>query len=400
MSTAMETSSPTPSLGPGAQAVRLAFWFVVVIALLAAGVWATSNIRRIPADSRAVVMRFGAFVRTQDAGLLVAMPQPFETVLLIPGSARVLEQRISSLDRDPRARAADPVATTQSSQSAQSSQTMPLPPGEASSLGIPSEATSLGSASPDSDAGSPDNAGPTLPDALAGSGYVLTGDEGVVQLSATLYYRVVDPYAYVLQKERLESALQRVVAAAVVEVTAGRDLDSILVARPELLSSDQQMAVKREQLRGDMAQAVQRHLNALAAARTGLGIEVARMDVQAQFPATAVDAFNSVLTSLQTADRNIADARTTAENIRQGAQQSADQILQSAQASASERVATAQAETTTILQLETPLDANSDPGLLARAYRDRIQQILSKAGRVTTIDPHDASSLVLPGKIQ
>jgi regulator of protease activity HflC (stomatin/prohibitin superfamily) len=53
--------------------VRLAFWFVVAIALLAAGAWATSNVRRIPADSRAVVMRFGAFVRTQDAGLLIAM---------------------------------------------------------------------------------------------------------------------------------------------------------------------------------------------------------------------------------------------------------------------------------------------------------------------------------------
>jgi regulator of protease activity HflC (stomatin/prohibitin superfamily) len=382
MNTAVET--PTPSLGPAAQAVRLAFWFVVVIALLAAGVWATSNIRRIPADSQAVVMRFGAFVRTQDAGLLVAWPQPFETVLLIPGSARVLEQRISALDRDPRARAADPVATTESSEP----QPQQLPLGDVSSWGF----------QPDGSA--PDNTGPALSDALAGSGYVLTGDNGVVQLSATLYYRVVDPYAYVLQKDRLDSALQRVVAAAVVEVTASRDLDSILVARPELLSTDQQMALKREQLRGDMAQAVQRHLNALAAVHAGLGIEVARMDVQAQFPAAAVDAFNSVLTSLQTADRNIADARTQAENIRQGAQQSADQILQSAQASASERVSTAQAETTTILQLETPLDANSDPGLLARAYRDRIQQILSKAGRVTTIDPHDASSLVLQGKIQ
>ena len=380
MSTAVET--PTPSLGPGAQAVRLAFWFVVLIALLAAGVWATSNIRRIPADSQAVVMRFGAFVRTQDAGLLVAWPQPFETVLLIPGSARVLEQRISVLDRDPRASAADPAASTDSSQPQQ------LPLGDASSWGF------------QSDGSAPDNAGPTLSDALAGSGYVLTGDNGVVQLSATLYYRVVDPYAYVLQKDRLDSALQRVVAAAVVEVTASRDLDSILVARPELLSTDQQMALKREQLHGDMAQAVQRHLNALAEAHAGLGIEVARMDVQAQFPAAAVDAFNSVLTSLQTADRNIAEARTQAETIRQGAQQSADQVLQNAQATASERVATAQAETTTILQLETPLDANSDPGLLARAYRDRIQQILSKAGRVTTIDPHDASSLVLPGKIQ
>lgn len=378
----MSTAVETPTLGPGAQAVRLAFWFIVVIALLAAGVWAVSNIRRIPADSRAVVMRFGAFVRTQDAGLLLAWPQPFETVLLIPGSARVLEQRISSLDREPRARAADPAATTESSQ------IMQLPLSDIGSWGF------------QPDASAPENAGPVLSDALAGSGYVLTGDNGVVQLSATLYYRVVDPYAYVLQKERLDSALQRIVAAAVVEVTASRDLDAILVARPELLSTDQQMGARREQLRGDMAQAVERHLRALDAAHAGLGIEVARMDVEAQFPAAAVDAFNSVLTSLQTADRNIAEARTQAENIRQGAQQSADQILQSAQAAATERVATAQAETTTILQLETPLDANSDPGLLARAYRDRIQQVLSKAGRVTTIDPHAASSLVLPGKIQ
>jgi regulator of protease activity HflC (stomatin/prohibitin superfamily) len=352
------------------------------IGTIAVCAWLLTGVVMLGPEQRAVYERFGAFVRTQDAGLLVAWPQPFETVLLIPGSARVLEQRISALDRDARASAVDPAAATDSSQP------QPLPLGDASSWGF------------QSDGAAPDNAGPTLSDALAGSGYVLIGDNGGVQLSATLYYRVVDPYAYVLQKDRLDSALQRVVAAAVVEVTASRDLDAILVARPELLLTDQQMALKREQLRGDMAQAVQRHLNALAAAHAGLGIEVARMDVQAQFPAAAVDAFNSVLTSLQTADRNIADARTQAETIRQGAQQSADQVLQNAQATATGRVATAQAETTTILQLETPLDANSDPGLLARAYRDRIQQILSKAGRVTTIDPHDASSLVLQGKIQ
>ncbi|HIE1654563.1 hypothetical protein QZM43_07815 [Burkholderia orbicola] len=40
---------------------------------------------------------------------------------------------------------------------------------------------------------------------------------------------------------------------------------------------------------------------------------------------------------------------------------------------------------------------NGDPGLLARLYRDRVQRVLSKAGRVTTIDPHDTSNLILPG---
>lgn len=61
-----------PPLGPGAQAVRLSFWFVAALAVLAACAWAGSNIRRIPADSRAVVMRFGVLVRTQDAGLVIA----------------------------------------------------------------------------------------------------------------------------------------------------------------------------------------------------------------------------------------------------------------------------------------------------------------------------------------
>ncbi|MEQ5838507.1 SPFH domain-containing protein [Paraburkholderia acidicola] len=374
----MNTTTDTPSLGPGAQAVRVAFWFIAAITVLAACMWAASNIRRIPADSRAVVTRFGAFVRTQDAGLLMAWPRPFENVRLIPGSARVLEQRITSLERDPRAKAFDPTAAELAAAAT---------PLAASAGHVQDEASLL-------------DRKPVLSDALAGSGYVLTGDNGIVQLNATLYYRVVDPYAYVLQTERLDAALERIVAAAVVEVTAARNLDAILVARPERLSVDAQMAAKRERLRSDIAQAVQHHLDALTAEHAGLGIEVARMDVQATFPATAVDAFNAVLTSLQTADRSIAEARTAAETIRQNAQQTADQTLQNAQANATERVGTAQAETTTILQLETPLDSDRDPGLLARAYRDRIQQILSKAGRVTTIDPHDASNLVLPGKTQ
>ena len=81
------SAQPAPPLGPGAQAVRLSFWFIAALAVLAACAWASSNIRRIPADSRAVVMRFGALVRTQDAGLVIAWPRPFESVRLVPGAA-------------------------------------------------------------------------------------------------------------------------------------------------------------------------------------------------------------------------------------------------------------------------------------------------------------------------
>jgi len=392
----MSTDADLPPLGPGAQAVRLSFWFVVVVAVLAACAWAGSNIRRIPPDSRAVVLRFGAFVRTQDAGLLIAWPRPFETTLLVPGSARVLEQRIQSLERDPRAREAD----------ANVPQLPPLTQG-------PADAPGVAGGTPDAPPGSsdPTDAGATappdalpqvalLPDALAGSGYVLTGDNGVLQLRATLYYRVVDPYAYVLQRDRLDAALERIVSASAVDVVAKRDLDAILVARPELLSADQQVAIKRERLRGDLAQEIERHLRQLDAQHAGLGVEVARVDVEASFPAPAVSAFNSVLTSLQVAERSMAEARTSAEKIRQDAQQDADRIVQNAQASAVERVTSAQAKTLTIQQLAVPLRTNSDPGLLARVYRERVQAILSKAARVTTVDPHNTSNLILPGNAE
>jgi regulator of protease activity HflC (stomatin/prohibitin superfamily) len=380
----MSRDADMPQLGPGGQAARLSFRFVVVLAALAACAWATSNVRRIPADSRAVVMRFGAFARTQDAGLLIAWPRPFETVALVPGRASVLALPVASIRRDPRARAADSHGTEARSgieAGAANGQVQDASPNAQAADAAPGDARSLS-------------------DALAGSGYLLTGDNGAVQLSATLYYRVADPYAYVLHKGRLEAALERIVSASAVEVAAGRDLDAILVARPEQLLSDQTTALERERLRDDLGRAIEQHLSALDAAHAGLGVEVARVDVEAAFPAAAAGAFNSVLTSLQQAERDVAEARTAAERRRQEAQQSADRIVEDARARAAERVAAAEASTAVIQQLEVPLRDHDDPDLLARAYRERIQGILAKAAHVTTIDPRDASHLILPGNVR
>ena len=366
----------TTRVGAGAQTVQIAFWFVVALALLAASAWAMSNIVQIPADSRAVVLRFGALDRLQDGGLLIAWPRPFEEVVLVPGRARVLQARIGGLERDARALQADKAGEDDASSSA--------------SLLADKWGLQSGPESPPTDHG-------RLSDALAGSGYVLTGDNGIAHLSATVLYRVIDAYAFVLQSNHLSAALDRLTVAAVVKVSASRDLDSLLVARPELLASGQ-AAVQREHLSGDLASAIQARLDALRNGGASLGIEIVRVDIQASFPAAAVKAFDAVLSSLQTADRTIAEARTAAETVRQGAQQRTSEILHSAQAAATERLANAQAETATIDRLEGSLGERMDHGLVERVYRDRVQSILAKAGKVTTVDPRAASNLILPGK--
>ncbi len=203
---------------PWLQAGRLAFLALFGVTLLAALAWAFSNVRQIGPENRAVVLRLGALERLAGPGLLLAWPQPLEQVVLLPSAEQVIERRVEGLLRSEQARRAD--------------------------LDV-----SLSS------------------DALAGSGYLLTGDAGVVQLDVRVFYKVDDPYAYVLQGAHVLPALDRLVARNAVQVCAARDLDTILVARPELLGNDSAVAERRERLRGDLVQGINHSLAAGWASR-------------------------------------------------------------------------------------------------------------------------------------
>jgi regulator of protease activity HflC (stomatin/prohibitin superfamily) len=336
---------------PWLQASRLAFLGLYAVTLLAALGWAVSNVREIDPQNRAVVFRFGELDRVQNAGLLLAWPQPFEQVVLLPSADRVIERHVETLLRSPTALAADKVT----------------------SFATP------------------------MSDALAGSGYLLTGDAGVVQLDVTAYYKVTDPRAFVLQGEHVLPALDRLVNRSAVSLTAARDLDTILVARPELVGSDSQSAERRERLRGDLVQGINAQLGELTSTGVGLGVEVVRVDVQSSLPAAAVNAFNAVLTASQQADQAVANARTDAEKLNQTATQQADRTLQVAHAQASERLAKAQTDTAAVTGLAQSIQNKSDPGLLLRIYRERVPAILKQAGSVTTVDPRDDSRLIIQG---
>ncbi|WP_296184746.1 protease modulator HflK [Pseudomonas sp. UBA1879] len=336
---------------PWLQASRLAFMGLYVVTLLAALGWAISNVRQIDPQNRAVVFRFGELDRVQNAGLLLAWPQPFEQVVLLPSADRVIERHVETLLRSATAQAADKVT----------------------SFATP------------------------MSDALAGSGYLLTGDAGVVQLDVTAYYKVTDPREFVLQGEHVLPALDRLVNRSAVSLTAARDLDTILVARPELVGADSQAAERRERLRSDLVQGINTRLEDLTATGVGLGIEVVRVDVQSSLPPAAVNAFNAVLTASQQADQAVANARTDAEKQNQTANQQADRTLQVAHAQASERLAKAQTDTAAVTGLAQSIQNKSDPGLLLRLYRERVPGILKQAGSVTTVDPHDDSRLIIQG---
>ena len=339
---------------PWQQAGRLAFLGLYAVTVFAAVAWGVSNVRQIDPQNRAVVLRMGALDRIQNSGLLWAWPRPFEQVVIVPAADRVSERRIENLLRSDVALQADRKA----------------------SFATP------------------------VSDALAGSGYLLTGDAGVVQLDVRVFYNVTEPYAFVLQGEHVLPALDRLVTRSAVALTAARDLDTILVARPELIGTDSQAAERRERLRGDLVQGINQQLAALSATGQGIGVQVVRVDVQSSLPGPAVNAFNAVLTASQHAEQVVATARNEAAKVTQSATQQADRAVEQAQAQASERLAKAQADTATISNLAKVQQAGNDPGLMLRLYRERMPRILGQAGSVTSVDPNDDSRLIIQGAEQ
>ena len=339
---------------PWQQAGRLAFLGLYAVTVFAAVAWGFSNVRQIDPQNRAVVLRMGALDRIQNAGLLWAWPKPFEQVVIVPAADRVSERRIENLLRSDVALQADRKA----------------------SFATP------------------------VSDALAGSGYLLTGDAGVVQLDVRVFYNVTEPYAFVLRGEHVLPALDRLVTRSAVALSAARDLDTILVARPELIGSDSQAAERRERLRGDLVQGINQQLASLSATGQGIGLQVVRVDVQSSLPGPAVNAFNAVLTASQHAEQAVAAARNEAAKVTQSATQQADRSVEQAQAQASERLAKAQADTSTIINLAKVQQAGNDSGLMLRLYRERMPRILGQAGSVTSVNPDDDSRLIIQGAEQ
>lgn len=364
-----DRGEPDPA-GPDvvwAQSARIAFRFLyLVVAVIAVG-WALSNVREVPPDSRVVVLRFGSAVRQQGAGLLIAWPRPIEQVVTLPSADRQIEFPILRFDETGTA--------------------YPTSRPTARILGLSAPSGT------DTIPGFDMSANQRL-----NAGFLLTGDSSVVHLQATLFYQISDPMTYLVAADHVPPALERLFIASAISVCAGRDLDTILVARPESpLNAGDAARSSREQLRADLMNAVNRRLGDLTQQGAGLGITVSRVDLVPAIPSGAKSEFDHVLVASQVAEQEIAEARTAAEVAAQNANQESDRIVAEATAAAAERVTTARSRTAEITALGHDAPGLSRPMLINRLYYDRVGAVLSRSGSVEAVDGNGGSHVILPG---
>ncbi len=336
------------AVGPWAQAVSLAFRVVFGLVLLAACAWPFSNIRQVSPDSRAVVLRLGRVVRVQGSGLLLAWPRPLEQVVLLPSSERQIEFSFEPL----------------------------TPPTD----------TGYGAAS-----------GWTIVDDIRQDAAFFMTADGIVHLTATLFYRITDPGDYMLQAAHVPPALAALTTASLVSLIAARDTDTLVVTRNGSALSDADRG-RRERLRSDLVETINRRLVDLKAQQAGLGIAVSRVDLGVDLPSEAKAAFDGVLIASQHADAGVAEARSEAARVEQKAQLERTTVLANANAAAEERTSLATARTAAVATLAQEANGVSGSALLTKIYNDRMQAILHQAKAVDAFDPSTGGRLLLPGQ--
>jgi len=353
---AVPEKDPREPSGAWAQSLALSFRFLFIAVYVLGFAWAVSNLRIVPPDSRAIVLRLGKVVREEGAGLLLAFPQPIEQVMILPSADRQIEYKVKSF--------AAPGVIVVSGAEASTSRTVMV-----------------------------------SRDPRQNAGMLLTGDMSVVHLDATLFYRITDANAYVLSAEHVEPALERLFVASAVTVSGQRDLDTILVARPELETSAGTARAGRERLRTDLMNEVNRRLADLAKQGASLGITVGRVDLLPSIPGEAKTAFDSVLVAIQEAETKAAQARTQAEQMNQRANQERDRIVSDSQARAVEQINNAQTRTAAIAALANGTQGLIGDTLINQIYSDRIGPLLGKAAQVLTTDANGGAHLILPGTL-
>jgi len=323
------------------QSVGLAFRFLFIGVAVLAVAWLASGFVSVQAGNRAVVLRFGKVDRVGDTGLMWAWPRPIEAIVTLPGPEQQLTQEVGALDLSKRLDA----------------------PGE-------------------------------LALDLRDGGYVLSGDGGAVHLTGVVTYHVSDVAAFLMSRERLAPALERLFCTSAISVIAGRGLDGVLAVRSASETGDaaSAAATQREGLRGDIRSLMNQRLKVL-----GLGIEINRVDLTGRLPLRAKPAFDQVLASESDAARVVASARTDAEKYRQQGERDRTEILEGAQAKAKEVIADARVATDRIVSLSAESTPVGRSQLLTRLYRERMETILRRAGLVTLVDGREPIRLLVPG---
>jgi len=194
-----------------------------------------------------------------------------------------------------------------------------------------------------------------------GVGEVLTGDLNLLNIAATVQYRIARPVDYIIHAEAVEPILKRLFEASSTQAIARRGVDAALKSDRTLITREVTAELSRQ------------------TERLGLGVEILAVGYRDVRPPIEVEAeFAAAQSAASERDNRVAEAQSLALTRAAAAQAAAYAAAQQAQAAANSTIKLAHAHANRFLALTA--QHHSNPSLFRRQlFLDAIRNILTQA---------------------
>lgn len=211
------------------------------------------------------------------------------------------------------------------------------------------------------------------------NGYIITGDQNIALIGASVKYTITDPVAYALSTADVTATLHGIVSGSLATGGVGMDIDELLTTGKDAYG---------QRVRED----AQAHIDALA-----LGVSISSLELKTvSAPLEVKSIFEAVNTAKIKSETILNEARQYVELTIPAAEAEANALVAGAQAEYASAVAAANDSLAEFRGLLDEYRANPDV-VLTRVYSEKLMRIFSTIGTVRLLEPGEATpSIFLP----
>ena len=206
--------------------------------------------------------------------------------------------------------------------------------------------------------------------------YVITGDQNIATLSASVKYKVSDPVQYGLHISNIEQVINGTVSSAMLSQAAATDVDDLLTGGKEAYAAAVLQNAKQRLL--------------------PMGVELIGMELtQVRMPLEVREVYDQVNSAAVEAETIVERARSYVTTLIPNAQGTAAENVATANANYSNKTAEAKAALTEFWGVLEEYEANPD-AVKMRLYNEKVAQIIATIGQIRIVEDQQSTIYIKP----
>jgi membrane protease subunit HflK len=211
---------------------------------------------------------------------------------------------------------------------------------------------------------------------LSGKGYVITGDQNIALISASVKYTVSNPVDYKINVKKIDELVNAFVGSAMVDVSANMSVDSLLTSEQEQFTKS---IIKISQDKLDNA---------------CCGITISTIELtKVSMPMEVKETYDNVNSASVQAKTIVEDAELYESKMTAYANSIYDSLLSRAKISYSNSLASAKEELAEFYGVLDEYEDNKDVVTL-RLFNDKITKIMSQMGKVRIVNDGESKIVI------